>query len=88
MPVADPVISGDQVRHDGFGTFYEIVKLVLFNFGHCYLFAVWDLLFVIFQLVHFCHFSGLSGLGSIRATMLAKGFIYKVLQRRAYCLGR
>ncbi len=27
MPVEDPVFSGDQVRHDGFGTFYEIISL-------------------------------------------------------------
>jgi hypothetical protein len=26
MPVENPVFSGDQVRHDGFGTFYETVK--------------------------------------------------------------
>jgi len=25
MPVGDPVISGDQVRHDDFETFYEFV---------------------------------------------------------------
>ena len=29
MPVEDPVFSGDQVRHDGFGTFYEPVKVKL-----------------------------------------------------------
>ncbi|MBW1798168.1 MAG: hypothetical protein JRJ21_07165 [Deltaproteobacteria bacterium] len=27
MPVADPVISGDQVRHDDLETFYEIVNI-------------------------------------------------------------
>jgi len=27
MPVEDPVISGDQVRHDGFRTFYGIVNV-------------------------------------------------------------
>ena len=26
MPVEDPVFSGDHVRHDGFGTFYEAVN--------------------------------------------------------------
>jgi len=26
MPVADPVISGDQVRHDGIGTFTRLSK--------------------------------------------------------------
>ena len=31
MPVADPVISGDQVRHDDFETFYRIVKYSLFD---------------------------------------------------------
>jgi hypothetical protein len=29
MPVEYPVFSGDQVRHDGFGTFYETVKIIL-----------------------------------------------------------
>ncbi len=28
MPVEDPVSSGDQVRHDELGTFYETIKLV------------------------------------------------------------
>jgi len=28
MPVADPVFSGDQVRHDDFETFYRIVNII------------------------------------------------------------
>jgi len=31
MPVADPVISGDQVRNDDFETFYEIGCLDIFK---------------------------------------------------------
>ena len=53
----------------------------ILNFGHCYLFVSWDLLFVIFQLVNFPaisvinrHFSGLSWFGvstkKIEATFL------------------
>ena len=30
MPVEDPVFYGDQVRHDGFGTFYEFVNFCAF----------------------------------------------------------
>jgi hypothetical protein len=31
MPVEDPVFSGDQVRHDGVGTFYEFINVNLEN---------------------------------------------------------
>ena len=27
MPVDDPVFSGDQVRHDEIGIFYEVIKI-------------------------------------------------------------
>jgi len=36
MPVADPVINGDQVRHDDFETFYVFVNnkcLMINKFG-------------------------------------------------------
>jgi hypothetical protein len=29
MPVEDPDFSGDQVRHDGFRTFYEFIKRLI-----------------------------------------------------------
>jgi len=27
MPVEDPVVTGDQVRHDQLGAFYDIIEL-------------------------------------------------------------
>ncbi len=33
MPVKDPVLSGDQVRHDAYRTFYEFINIQNFNFS-------------------------------------------------------